>query len=192
MVRTVYGGPNAGEERYHYDGARLVAIDEFFPIHETVRGKAWRADVRNVGGRVEVGDGVLTLHGQVIWRASDEPFAARLARAVVPVVDDLLLSLHSGIDRLRPVDRVELGFTLGAVLVVTTAARYVDSGKVEGPHWADRCDDDEHTLLREAALDVEDPVAAIGEAVAAELATRDVRRYIKAPPDVAIVISPSS
>ena len=80
IVRTVYDGPVAGEERYHYAGDVLVAIDEFHHLPETVVANGWRAQVHNVGGRVEVGDGILTLSDRVIWRASDEPLADRLAR----------------------------------------------------------------------------------------------------------------
>jgi hypothetical protein len=122
----------------------------------------------------------------VIWRASDEPLADRLARVVPPLADECLLMLRDGTDRLRPVDAVVLQVSVGSAIFVSPNVAYADTGRVEGPPWELRCDDDEGTLLREVALAVADPVTVVGQALAREVAGRRLRPFIKALPDTAV------
>jgi hypothetical protein len=158
----------------------------------TTRATPWRQHLHNVGGRVEVGDGVLMHQGRVIWRASDEPFAERLARVVAPLAEELALMLRDGVDRLRPVDTLWLdNFTRSAIIVVPGVG-YVDRADrwegFEGPPWELRCDDDEGTLLRAAALAVAEPVTEVTEAVARALIARDWRGVIKATPELVVMV----
>ena len=194
-VRSEYHGTtmdpaDRGEERYVYDGDALVAIEEYHALMWTARTSGWRCQVSNLGGRVEVGDGVLTLDDQVIWRSGDEPFAQRLARSVPGFVDACVDGLFGGFDRLRPVDTLWLdNYTQGGIHVVPTVG-YADRPDrwdiFEGPPYEILFDDHENTLLREAALAVEDPVRTVTEAVGRALAVHDWRRVLKTTPDFVV------
>ncbi|RKQ88361.1 hypothetical protein C8N24_6403 [Solirubrobacter pauli] len=106
-VRSVY--TNGEEERYHYDGERLVAIDEAPTLWDTAIGSA-RYDT---GGRLEISyddRGLRAIEG--VWTRLDEPWPDALARGATEIAAKVVEDIKRVIE--EPVDGV-VSLTLGYV-----------------------------------------------------------------------------
>ena len=203
LIRYEYDGPRLvrteyleGEETYEYDGHQVARIEEFDAIWcSTTEPSNARADVIDCGGRIEVGDGLLTRGDEVVWRAGAAPFAELVARAVPGCADRCVEAIAGWASAEMPVDTLWLDnrtqHDLYAFLHVGSPDRRKRWEFFDGPDEPVSFDDAELTLLREGSLAGEYPPQVVAAAVARELLTRDWTGVLNVTEDFVVLVGES-
>jgi hypothetical protein len=199
VVRTEYS--RGGEERYHYEGAELVAIDEFDDLLMTTRLYGWRGNWNwnweGIGGRIDVRDGELR-RGAHLLNRPERPFSELFAERLPAYADAVIEHIVAWAERdpARPVDMLWLDNYTQHSPVVTPYVGYADR-RERWPFWDDGpgpqidLDDDEGTLMRTGALAVDDPIEAICDAVAHRLLTHDWSGVLTTTDDLVVAVFPN-
>lgn len=199
VVRTEYSG--GGEERYHYEGDRLVAIDEHDDLDCTTAfefgwRRSWHFD--GPGGRIDVRDGELW-RGEDLVHRRERPFSELLAERLPACVDAVVAYIVAAWperDPERPVDFLWLDNYTQWTAVVAPYVGYADR-RERWPFWEDgpgplvELDDDEATLLRTGALAVDDPIDAVCEAIARRLLVHDWTGVLTVTDDLVVAVFPN-
>jgi hypothetical protein len=180
-TRSLYA--DGGVEHYHYDGDRLVAIDEPPDLDMTGQGAS------STGGRLELTydeRGLLAISGR--WERLDEPWEDALARGAAEVAAGIVKDVERVVRSTDPIDIEIVSLTLtyvegGGLLehAALNASRIPeDLAYASGSWWPidqieSRVDTAlEARLVGNAALhSIDDPVRTVLNAAAAVLARHD-------------------
>lgn len=190
-VRSVYAGGD--EEHYHYEGDRLVAIDEAADLDMTGQGSS------GTGGRLELiydDRGLRAIEGR--WERLDEPWEDALRRGAAQVAAGIVKDIKRVLRSTDPIDieivSLSLIYYQGSGLLESVALNASrepgDFAYARGGWWPideieSRVDSAlEARLVGNAALQsIADPVRVVLNAAATVLARHDWSKLFPASED---------